>query len=705
MSDLFNGLVARWPLNEGAGTTAADRKGDFPGVLDVANWVSDPDRGDVFVSNATDKIDCGSGSMGVTNAVTVSFWMYSTDYTTNFNNYVITQWTNSGNLGWRIKADGNRNIRFQISPDGVTNEEVRSASATFDLNTWTHIIVVFENGTLSVYKDGAPNSFSVSGTYPSSLIYPSTDQIKIGSDSEGFIGRLADIAVWNRALTEEERTDVYLNRWPRAAPTGWSLSNYLERAATIVSSADLPLMVSLWHNDDASGDTALAIGVDGPIGTGTRFSSGGVYNPSTRGRWFNQGGGASNVANMTTLVPEVPAAEWVHTFWELVSLSERYSSLNGANRVSDTTAVTVQTPNIARIGASEVPNNPWSSAGGLAEIAIWSAAGMTEANRLALRDKLYAGENPLAINAESGQPWTGALIAYPDLDINSATFGQDLSGNGHDFTQVGTLTAFADYPAIDEPEGSYSNLGPNYFDADFDTQGFSGFPVFLAGWLKIPDYVSGYNYALAVGANTGSFASSVNLVTTNSIDTISGLAIDTAGSASGGSVSTSVLSLDNKWLPYLVVFVNDTDREIHWPGGSQSSSGQRLSDFPYRYFRIGRALSGGGWLPTSYFFSHAVVGNFAPTAQEILDFLSGKDPAHIWAGNSAFAYYPLNRPGDLSDHSGNGFPDLTPVGGGEVFSYDAAPLGLQILSVTDGTDAIFSDGQTGILTIGSGFGT
>jgi hypothetical protein len=66
--------------------------------------------------------------------------------------------------------------------------------------------------------------------------------------------------------------------------------------------------------------------------------------------------------------------------------------------------------------------------------------------------------NPLTVDADVGEPWTGKLISYPDLDFTSGTWAQDRSGNHAAYTEVGTLTEGASYPPVAAFDAGESNV-------------------------------------------------------------------------------------------------------------------------------------------------------------------------------------------------------------------------------------------------------
>lgn len=236
-----------------------------------------------------------------------------------------------------------------------------------------------------------------------------------------------------------------------AAVTGWSLSNYLARTASTPVTA-FPFMLSIWGND---GDTAqsclIAIGQDGQnnqqLGVlGLLATTREVFALSrATGSQFAQSASGR------------PANTWFHAFGELNATNYRRASLDGVEGTANTSSTAPGVANAVKIGVRPNGSEPYANTGGLAEASVWATTGMTEANRLALGDKLAAGDNPLAIDAEVGQPWTGLLLAYWRLSTHTDI--TDLSGNGYDLSTVGTLTTFGSHPPVDAVPGGTPIFG------------------------------------------------------------------------------------------------------------------------------------------------------------------------------------------------------------------------------------------------------
>lgn len=224
------------------------------------------------------------------------------------------------------------------------------------------------------------------------------------------------------------------------ALTGWSSANYLIRTAAV--RADYPVLISAWAYKPSGASSGAVVH---------------QYFQNTNAEWRSHLGttGASEQAQVAVRASNsfgvatsvaVPEDAWFHLMGNFVSTALRECLLDGADKASGTDTRDPTGTNRTAIGLRPLdPSEPWPNTGAIAEVSFWDGTGIDATNRDALAVKLAAGEVPTEINAEIGQPWTGKLVCYVLDEENSLT---DLSGNGHDFTMQGTLTAFGSHPPV-----------------------------------------------------------------------------------------------------------------------------------------------------------------------------------------------------------------------------------------------------------------
>ena len=220
---LTDGLLTRHLLDEGTGTLAADSAGTRDGSLNTASWVNDATHGNVWnPTTLTHRITCSTGSLVTTNNLTVAF-RARIDTLPAFNGRIVGhRIPSAGNISWLVYADGNQHMRFQVSGDGTNLATEATIGGTFfSLGTWFHTVVTFSAGVANFYKDGATTPYGVTnGTLDQTTIFDATTSpLYFGAYDDGdtsMLGLLSDVAIWNRVLTEAERTDVYNGTWTPA---------------------------------------------------------------------------------------------------------------------------------------------------------------------------------------------------------------------------------------------------------------------------------------------------------------------------------------------------------------------------------------------------------------------------------------------------------------------------------------------------------
>lgn len=229
--------------------------------------------------------------------------------------------------------------------------------------------------------------------------------------------------------------------------TGWSSANYLSRVTATFG--PYPHYVSIWGT--ISGTTAGTVRTavqPGTTATHRRSQTRVVEDPLSGDRKTRAG--VQDAAGFSQALSGggYPAdGSWFHFSGAYVSTTLREARWGGANLGTNTVSRNPDAADRIFIGRrTDGTGEEWKSTDGLAEVSYWDITGFTEANRTSLDSKLAAGENPRNVNAEASQPWTGKLVAYW---IDSANTITDLSGNGHDLTQNGTLTDFGSHPTID----------------------------------------------------------------------------------------------------------------------------------------------------------------------------------------------------------------------------------------------------------------
>jgi hypothetical protein len=144
-----------------------------------------------------------SFSFGANSTFTISLWMLKTSNTGGV--MMMHGTTAAGNFIWNFQTNTTGGIMFG------TNKQQSTwiwTQTTHGLNTWEHYVATYNNGAITLYKNGvvaATNLFT--HTAVSQAVLP----IYLGRGVSGSYsaGLLDDIGMWNRVLTQAEITDLF----------------------------------------------------------------------------------------------------------------------------------------------------------------------------------------------------------------------------------------------------------------------------------------------------------------------------------------------------------------------------------------------------------------------------------------------------------------------------------------------------------------
>lgn len=138
-----------------------------------------------------------------TSTFTVSFWHNRN--TTSVVGIPLMHATNAaGNFIW-IFQTGATNMQFGTNKQQASWIWAQSTSTT---NVWTHIVLVYNAGAMTLYKD---NVAVATGTFNHTGVTSTTLPLYVGRGIGGdyFNGKIDDIGIWNRGLSACEVNDLF----------------------------------------------------------------------------------------------------------------------------------------------------------------------------------------------------------------------------------------------------------------------------------------------------------------------------------------------------------------------------------------------------------------------------------------------------------------------------------------------------------------
>jgi hypothetical protein len=111
----------------------------------------------------------------------------------------------AGNFIWIFQTDAS-NMQFGTNKQQAAWIWAQSTSTT---NAWTHIVLVYNAGAMTLYKD---NVAVATATFTHTGVTSTTLPLYIGKGIGGsyFNGKIDDIGIWNRCLSACEINDLYM---------------------------------------------------------------------------------------------------------------------------------------------------------------------------------------------------------------------------------------------------------------------------------------------------------------------------------------------------------------------------------------------------------------------------------------------------------------------------------------------------------------
>lgn len=203
------GLVGYWPINEGSGTAAYDYSGNaatgtWSGTMTNGSYYTKDANGHyVGIFDGTDNFLTMNSTMGVSGTFTVSVWANPfDDGTRTFFS------SRAGGNTFDAKFMNGNLIHADIGNGSSWITTAADASFTYTTNTWYEITYVVTPTSYTIYADG---NVIGEGTYPLSdpLLYATSSQFGVDQSGEYFYGNVADIRVYNRALSASEIKAIY----------------------------------------------------------------------------------------------------------------------------------------------------------------------------------------------------------------------------------------------------------------------------------------------------------------------------------------------------------------------------------------------------------------------------------------------------------------------------------------------------------------
>jgi hypothetical protein len=236
-ASLLDGLVGYWPLDDLSGEDASGNglDGEVMGVIDTTeDRLGNPTGAMLFSGFAEDHVDLGDEEeFQITGAMSVAAWVILDS--ANFNNgRIISKSGAGGSRAWSLNIEsGNSDPTFQIAIDGANNLSVSDLDP-LPQDEWVHMTGVYRPGEQTeIYVNGELKGI-LDADIPDEQFSDNGLPVLIGArnqcDNCGWVGSIDDVALWSRALSEEEVLSLFQNGIGGSLPGDFNGDGVLDAA-------------------------------------------------------------------------------------------------------------------------------------------------------------------------------------------------------------------------------------------------------------------------------------------------------------------------------------------------------------------------------------------------------------------------------------------------------------------------------------------
>jgi hypothetical protein len=158
-----------------------------------------------------------SSSISITGDITISAWV-KTNGSNGLNYQMIvskrqTYWTWEYAVALSYHNGTGHNTKLIAARAlGMGNQEQVWSSTPYIINNWENWVVTISNNQMKIYKNGVLDHSQAYSMVPVNQVSPllfGKNTLADNTNSEQFNGKIDDIGIWNRALTQQEITQLY----------------------------------------------------------------------------------------------------------------------------------------------------------------------------------------------------------------------------------------------------------------------------------------------------------------------------------------------------------------------------------------------------------------------------------------------------------------------------------------------------------------
>jgi Concanavalin A-like lectin/glucanases superfamily len=248
-----NGLVGWWPFNGNANDESGNGN---HGTVNGATLTSDK-NGELNKAYKFDGVDDfiyipTNSSINLETSYTLSSWFNANLwFNTNISDRsIISKSIPTGGGGYELIIGGNNGDIAHVGTN--SNGSFVQGASGFSMNNWYFITATFDGNTIKLYMNGT----LIKTELKPGRMNINSESLKFGARAGGgiynqwFSGIIDDIAIYNRALTQQEITALYNSCTPpTAAITPKSTTNIKENESVILAATQGNGYSYKWYKD------------------------------------------------------------------------------------------------------------------------------------------------------------------------------------------------------------------------------------------------------------------------------------------------------------------------------------------------------------------------------------------------------------------------------------------------------------------------
>jgi hypothetical protein len=262
-----NGLVGWWPFNGNANDESGNgNNGTVNGASLAMDRFSQANQSYNFNGTSNYIVVAHNNSQLLTNEVSFSLWINPSDYSTNNNQTRVPlgkrRTLSTSGIGFET-VDG---VGTCCGPQFFVNNNTGAGGLDYEdplalmTQTWTNLVGTYDGSVLKLYKNSVLIG-SATGVLSLSNTIQDLCFGREGSNSPNnyFKGLIDDIGFWNRALSQQEVTDLFnaTNCVSNTTITPQNNSLTTGNTATFIASTSDPNPSYVWQSDLGQGFQTL----------------------------------------------------------------------------------------------------------------------------------------------------------------------------------------------------------------------------------------------------------------------------------------------------------------------------------------------------------------------------------------------------------------------------------------------------------------